>query len=131
MTDPDQPGEALDDEVIEGFDEYPPDEPLGLDDDSGESLAEREARTEPDLWEERRPSDEDDEEPDVELVADDAGTADEEDELVAEGVPTGREIGPLAPDDEFSGDETTRDVATERAPTPAEEAAVHLDDDEP
>jgi hypothetical protein len=128
MTDPDQPGEALDDEVIEGFDEYPPDEPLGLDDDSGESLAEREARTEPDVWEERRPSDEDDEEPEVELV-EDAGLPDAEDELVGEGVPTDREIGPLAPDDEFSGDETTRDVATEHVAPPAEEAAVHLDDE--
>lgn len=128
MTDPDQPGEALDDEVIEGFDDYPPDQPLGLDDDSGESLAEREARTEPDVWEER-PVDDDEEEPEVELIADATGLSDEEDELVGEGVPTGREIGPLAPDDEFSGDETTRDVATEHVATPAEEAAVHLDDE--
>lgn len=128
MTDPDQPGEALDDEVIEGFDDYPPDQPLGLDDDSGESLAEREARTEPDVWEER-PVDDDEEEPEVELVADAAGLSDEEDELVGEGVPTGREIGPLAPDDEFSGDETSRDVATEHVAPPAEEAAIRLDDE--
>ena len=103
MTDPDQPGEALDDEVIEGFDEYPPDQALGLDDDE--------------------------EEPEVELVADAAGLSDEEDELVGEGVPTGREIGPLAPDDEFSGDETSRDVATEHVAPPAEEAAIRLDDE--
>jgi hypothetical protein len=132
MTDPDQPGEDFDEELLEGGGDYPPDRPLGLDDDDEvDSVAEREARTEPDVWEERRPSDEDedDEEPEVELVGDDAGLPDEEDELVGEGVPTGSEIGPLAPDDEFSGDETTRDVATELVPPPAEETAIHLDDE--
>jgi hypothetical protein len=130
MTDPDQPGEDFDEELLEGGGDYPPDRPLGLDDDDEvDSVAEREARTEPDVWEERRPSDEDDEEPEVELVGDDAGLPDEEDELVGEGVPTGNEIGPLAPDDEFSGDETTRDVATEHVAPPAEEVAIHLDDE--
>jgi hypothetical protein len=133
MTDPDQPGEDFDEELLEGGGDYPPDRPLGVDDDDEvESVAEREARTEPDVWEERRPSDEDDEddeEPEVELVGDDAGVPDEEDELVGEGVPTGSELGPLDPDDEFSGDETTRDVATELVPPPAEETAIHLDDE--
>jgi hypothetical protein len=132
MTDPDQPGEDFDEELLEGGGDYPPDRPLGLDDDDEvDSVAEREARTEPDVWEERRPSDEDedDEEPEVELVGDDAGLPDEEDELVGEGVPTGSEIGPLASDDEFSGDETTRDVATEHVAPPAEEVAIHLDDE--
>jgi hypothetical protein len=130
MTDPDQPGEDFDEELLEGGGDYPPDRPLGVDDDDEvDSVAEREARTEPDVWEERRPSDEDDEEPEVELVGDDAGLPDEEDELVGEGVPTGSELGPLDPDDEFSGDETTRDVATELVPPPAEETAIHLDDE--
>lgn len=48
----------------------------------------------------------------VALAGDDAGVPDEEKDLVA-----GRaraeddDHGPLAPDDEFSGDETTRDIA--------------------
>ena len=32
---------------------------------------------------------------------------------------------------EFSGDETTRDVATERVTPPAEDVAVHVDDEAP
>jgi hypothetical protein len=131
MTDPDQPGEDFDEELLEGGGDYPPDRPLGLDDDDADldSVAGREARTEPEVWEEGRPSDEDDEEPEVELVGDDAGVPDEEDELVGEGAPTGSELGPLDPDDEFSGDETTRDVATELVPPPAEETAIHVDDE--
>lgn len=35
--------------------------------------------------------------------------------------------GLLAPDDEFTGDETRRDVATERSPDPAEETAIHVE----
>jgi len=78
-------------------------------------------------------SGDDDEDAGVELVGDDAGVPDEEADLVGERVGTEEddERGPLAPDDEFSGDETTRDVATERVPPPAEDAAIHVDDEAP
>ncbi|HKA83380.1 MAG TPA: hypothetical protein VKD21_05940 [Acidimicrobiales bacterium] len=135
--DPDQTGEAFDDELL--ADEYPPDEPLGADDEGvteleelgGESFAERDERTEPEVWE--RPAGAEGQDPGVELVGDDAGVADDEADLVGERVGTeeGDEQGPLAPDDEFSGDETTRDVVTERVPPPAEDAAVHVDDEAP
>ena len=135
--DPDQTGEALDDELL--GDEYPPDEPLGADDEGvteleelgGESFAERDERTEPEVWE--RSAGDEASDPGVELVGDDAGVADDEADLVGERVGTELEDeeGPLAPDDEFSGDETTRDVATERVPPPAEDAAVHVDDEAP
>ena len=135
--DPDQTGEALDDELL--GDEYPPDEPLGADDEGvteleelgGESFAERDERTEPEVWE--RSAGEEGSDSGVELVGDDAGVADDEADLVGERVGTEPEDeeGPLAPDDEFSGDETTRDVATERVTPPAEDAAVHVDDEAP
>ena len=135
--DPDQSGEDFDDELL--GDEYPPDDPLAADDEGvtaleelgGESFAERDERTEPEVWE--RPGD--DEQPDtvVELVGDDAGVPDDEKDLVGERVGTEQDDarGPLAPDDEFSGDETTRDVATERVTPPAEDSAVHIDDEPP
>jgi hypothetical protein len=135
--DPDQSGEDFDDELL--GDEYPPDNPLAVDDEGvtaleelgGESFAERDERTEPEVWE--PPGD--DEQPDtvVELVGDDAGVPDDEKDLVGERVGTEQDDarGPLAPDDEFSGDETTRDVATERVTPPAEDAAVHIDDEAP
>ncbi|HEY6415253.1 MAG TPA: hypothetical protein VIX41_03410 [Acidimicrobiales bacterium] len=135
--DPDQTGEDFDDELLAG--EFPPDDPLAVDDEGvteleelgGESFAEREERTEPEVWE--RSGDDDEGDAVVELVGDDAGVPDEEADLVGERVGTERddERGPLAPDDEFSGDETTRDVATERVPPPAEDAAIHVDDEAP
>ena len=135
--DPDQTGEALDDELL--GDEYPPDEPLGADDEGvteleelgGESFAERDERTEPAVGE--RPAGDEGSDAGVELVGDDAGVADDEPDLVGERVGTELEAeeAPLAPDDEFSGDETTRDVATERVTPPAEDAAVHVDDEAP
>jgi hypothetical protein len=137
MTDPDQPGEDFDDELLEG--EFPPEEPLGAEDEGvtgieqlgGESFAEREERTEPEPWE-RRPGDgEAAREEGVELVGDDAGVPDEEKDLVAERASNDDDHGPLAPDDELSGDETTRDIAPERDPHPAEEAAVEVDEEEP
>jgi hypothetical protein len=101
MSDPDQPGERLDDELLP--DEYPPD-PDG-----------------------ERPAD-----PEVELLGDeDVGAVSDEDRLVARAVgDDDRRVGPLAEDDEFTGDETTRDVATERVPPPMEEVAVHVEYDE-
>jgi hypothetical protein len=92
MTDPDQPGEELDEAVGEGA------EALG--------------------------------DPGVELVGDeDVGAVDDEAELVGRVASTDPDVGPLAPDDEFTGDETTRDIFTEQVPAPAEEAAVHIADE--
>jgi hypothetical protein len=135
--DPDQSGEDFDDELL--ADEFPPDDPLAADDEGvtgveqlgGESFAERDERTEPEVWE--RPGDDAPPDPVVELVGDDAGVPDDEKDLVGEraGSEQDDERGPLAPDDEFSGDETTRDVATERVTAPAEDAAVHVDDEAP
>lgn len=135
MSDPDQPGEDFDDELLAG--EFPPDEPLAVEDEGvteleelgGESFEERDARTRPEAWERDEAADEDDDDVEgIELVGDDAGLPDEEDELVGEAVDDGG-AGPLAPDDEFTGDETTRDVASERAPDAAEDAAVHIEDE--
>jgi hypothetical protein len=140
MSDPDQPGEDFDDELLAG--DYPPDEPLGVEEDGvteleelgGESFAERDERTQPEEWEladETGPGPAtgvdliDD---DVELGEDDAGESRDEG-LVGEPVGGLEDLGPLAPDDEFSGDETTRDVVTERTPPPAEVAAVHIEDE--
>jgi hypothetical protein len=110
MTDSDQPGEELDEAV--GAD-FPPDRPPRLDDDGG---------TEPEVWEADTPDAEG-----VELVGDpDVGTVDDEAQLVGEAVDDGAETGPLAPDDEFTGDETTRDIQPERVARPAEEAAIHI-----
>jgi hypothetical protein len=112
MTDTDQPGEELDEAV--GAD-FPPDRPPRLDDDGG---------TEPEVWE-AGPVDDDG----VELIGDpDVGAVDEEAELVGLAVEE-RDTGPLAPDDEFTGDETTRDIQPERVARPAEEAAVHIEEE--
>ena len=117
MSDPDQPGEELDEAV--GDEEFPPTRPPQLDDDGG---------TEPEVWEREGTTDAEG----VELAGDpDVGVPDDEAELVGTSVDDGRDTGPLAPDDEFSGDETTRDVATEGAPTPAEDDAVHIEDEPP
>jgi hypothetical protein len=142
MVDPDQPAEDLDDDKIGG--EFPPDRPMAVEDEGvtgveqlgGESFAERDERSEPEIWEQPRadggvsrgP------EPGVELAGDEeVGVGDDEATMVARaaGDPAAREAGSLAPDDEFTGDETRRNVATERAASPAEEAAVHVDDGAP
>jgi hypothetical protein len=111
MSDPDQPGEDFDSDVV-GVDN-PPDESLGVDELAGRSRSD-EARREPEVWERPDPSDADDRV----VVLDD------------EGAPTGDvDVGPLAPDDLFTGDETTRDYPGERVPPPAEDAAIHIDED--
>jgi hypothetical protein len=113
MTDPDQPGEELDESV---GDDFPPDRPPRLDDDGG---------TEPEAWE-ADPADDGG----VELAGDpDIGAVDDEPELVGGATGDESDTGPLGPDDEFAGDETTRDVVTERQPTAAEDAAVHIEDE--
>ncbi len=113
-SDPDQPGEELDESV---GDEYPPDRAPRLDDTGGYV---------PEVWE-------DDEAPvddEVELAGDaDVGAVDDESELVGVDVLDDK-TGPLDPSDEFSGDETTRDYPTEREPRPAEETALHVEDDD-
>lgn len=131
MSDIDQPGEDFDESKLGG--DYPPDRPLAADDQGvtgveqlgGESVAEREDRTEPEAWEEGAPGGGTG---GVELVGEhDVGAPDEEKDLVAEQAESSAaRHGPLAEDDEFSGDETTRDVATEHTTPPAEEQAVHL-----
>ena len=137
MVDPDQRGEDFDDELL--ADEFPPDEPLAVEDEGvtgveqlgGESVAERDERTEPEVWE--RQADDTGADAGTELNADDAGVPDTEKDLVGERADSDADDdqGPLAPDDDFSGDETTRDVATERVSPPAEDAAVHVDDEAP
>ncbi|MDD9371433.1 MAG: hypothetical protein PV358_15035 [Acidimicrobiales bacterium] len=113
MTDPDQRGEELDESV--GAD-FPPDRPPRLDDDGG---------TEPEVWEEGAADRED-----IELVGDpDVGAIDDEAELVGLAVERGRDTGALDPDDEFTGDETTRDFQPERVARPAEEQALHIEEE--
>ena len=134
MSDTDQPGEDLDDAKLSG--EYPPDRPLAVDDQGvtgveqlgGESFADRDDRTEPEVWE--RPAGASGDQGGVELVGEhDVGEPDDEKDLVGElADPADRVLGPLAEDDEVSGDETTRDVATERVTPPAEDEAVHIDE---
>ena len=128
--DPDQPGEELD-ESTEDI-EYPPDRPLGstdwgttaLEEESGEDFYHRDKRTEPEVWEQRPASPDDP----IELVGD-AGELDVEEELVADAYEEDADIGPLAPDDEVSGDPTTRDTVDDRVPPSAEESAIHVDDE--
>lgn len=138
MVDPDQPAEDLDDDKLGG--EFPPERPMGAEDEGvtgveqlgGESLAERDERTEPELWERPRAAGETD--PGVELAGDEeVGQVDDESTMVARSAEDtdARDAGALASDDEFTGDETTRNVATERSTPPAEEAAVHVDDAAP
>ena len=137
MVDPDQSGEDFDDELL--ADEFPPDEPLAVEDEGitgveqlgGESVAERDERTEPEVWE--RQAGDTGADAGTELSADAAGVPDTEKDLVGERADSDADDdqGPLAPDDDFSGDETTRDVATERVSPPAEDAAVHVDDEAP
>ncbi|HEX8804005.1 MAG TPA: hypothetical protein VF743_07420 [Acidimicrobiales bacterium] len=131
-TDPDQPGEAFDDDLLDGQ-EFPPDRPLAVDkpgvteqeERAGETVEERDRHTEPEVWE--RPLQADTPPPvleDLDDPAGDAPTVDDEKDLVAPPVPQD-DVGPLADGDAFTGDETTRDVANELVPPPAEEAAVH------
>jgi hypothetical protein len=132
MTDPDQEtAEALDEDQL--ADEFPPEVPLAADDMGvtgleqlgGESVADRDARTEPEVWtrtprpDERAPTLQGDAEP---------GAVDDEKDLVAPPVP---QDDRLDPDGSPSSPESDRGFAAERAPDAAEEAAVRLDDEAP
>jgi hypothetical protein len=126
--------EGLDDDELSG--EYPPDRPLGVDDEGvtgleqlgGESVSERDDRTEPEVWE-RQTAPASETGPQLEGEPE-PGTVDDEKDLVAPPFPE-EDPGALDADDDFAGDETTRDVATERSPEAAEDAAVRIDDDAP
>jgi len=112
MSDSDQPGEDFDTDIVGA--EYPPDESLGVDELAGRPRSER-ARLEPEVWERPDRSD-----------ADDRTVV-----LNEDGAPVGEDdFGPLADDDQFTGDETTRDYPGEQLPPAAEEVAVHRDEDE-
>ena len=121
--------ESLDDDKLGG--EYPPEEPLGVDEYGttaaeerwDEPIAERVAREEPDP---EVPEDEG-----TELVAPDAGAGtDTEAQTVADADRPDPDVGTISVDDPVSDDPDLRDVASERSgPPPAEEAAIHLDDE--
>ena len=133
MSDDANHSELLDDDVLP--DEYPPERPLGVEDPGvtadhgaiGDSLAERVAREEPDVV--PVPSSDDGAvgtlvEPDLGLVTD------VEADLVASAIE--EDLGALGVGDPTAGDETLRDVATERVDgRSAEELAIHLTDDPP
>ena|SRR5688500_3183003 len=105
----DDVSEQLDDEVLGG--DYPPDRYIDPDAEPGYPRSEV---SDPD-------------EPAVQLIA--QHDPDYDEDLEAEAV-VDDDYGALADDDEFTGDETTRDVATERVPRPAEEAALHIVDED-
>ncbi|MDQ3385040.1 MAG: hypothetical protein M3503_03355 [Actinomycetota bacterium] len=133
MSDDANLSELLDDDKLP--DEYPPERPLGVEDPGvtadhgaiGDSLAERVAREEPDVLHE--PSSDDGAL--GHLVEPDLGMApDAEADLVASAVDS--EVGALADGDLVTGDETLRDVATERVDDrSAEELALHLTEEPP
>ncbi|HEY8547958.1 MAG TPA: hypothetical protein VIL36_23025 [Acidimicrobiales bacterium] len=108
----DDVSEQLDDEVL-GDGDFPPDRYVDPDEGAGAPA--------PDVAET------DDQGARVHLVDD--GPLDDEGESVADAY-VEDDVGALDPDDEFSGDETTRDVATEHVPPPAEEVALHVVDED-
>jgi hypothetical protein len=133
-ADGDQPGQELDESVSA---EFPPDRPLGVydaeatgvEDPDGEPEESDEPlgdELEPEAWEAPGAAGT----PPVLEGDADVDAVDVEKDLVA---PPGEasDIGALSADDEFAGDETTRDYATERVPAPAEEAAVRTTEDVP
>jgi hypothetical protein len=127
-VDPDQPGEELDESS--GWAEYPPDEPVGLDEVLGEEGDEDSGGDVPlDVLDVEVEDDVDD------INVEDPADGLLGDELEPEEAPGGSgevasgsdEPGQLAEDDEFTGDETVRDYATEHVPPPAEEDALHVE----
>ncbi|CAN5638683.1 hypothetical protein BH20ACT1_BH20ACT1_02220 [soil metagenome] len=127
--------ELLDDDKLPA--EYPPDEPLGVDEEeltvrgqqTDEPLEERLQREEPEVSANDRQVDE----PVGPLVAPEGEEGlDLTKESVASAVEGDPDQGYLDADDIASGDTTTRDVATERVELrSAEEEAMHLTDDPP
>lgn len=124
-------GEGLDDDKLGGA--YPPEQPLGADaygttaaeERTGEPLTERVSREEPEPEPVNAP-----EEDSARLVAPDEGVHTDVDSEAVARADTGGP-GPLSDDDPLAGDPDTRDVATElEGPAPAEEAAVHVSDED-
>ena len=133
-ADADQSGQELDETVAADF---PPDRPLGVydaeatgvEDPDGEPEESDEVlgdELEPEAWEARGGAAA---APVLEGDAD-VDAVDDEKDLVA---PPGEmaDVGPLSDEDNFTGDETTRDYATEQVPPPAEEAAIRITEDVP
>ena len=126
----DDRSEAVDADKLS--DEYPPDELLGSDDYGitgaeqryDEPLDERVRREQPEATEADGADGRS--ERVVQPVYEDG--PDEEADLVAEAVED-PDVRDRPPDDDVTGDETTRDVATERVPPPAEEVALHVEDE--
>lgn len=122
MADEQRKAEALDDDHI--GEEYPPDEPLGVEDygTTGaeqripEPLDERVLRDEPDVLPGEQPLV-------VPTVDEDEARLDTEKDLVAEAAVHDVDT-PEDPSGE-TGDRTA--TAADRAPAPAEEAAMHLE----
>jgi hypothetical protein len=133
MTDDQQRGEELDEALP---DDFPPDEPVAADDVGttgveqlgGESFEERDRRTRPERGPRPRDGDGEHAEPAVETGV--RPTDDEEEVLLpVDEARRADDSGRLAEDDEVSGDETARDVATERVTPPAEESAVRVENE--
>ncbi len=134
MSDDGNLSELLDDDKLPA--EYPPDEPLGVDEaeltargeQTDEPLAERILREEPEVPLGVGPDQ-------YEVGPLVAPGGDEGLDLTAESVASeagGADPGALDVDDIVGGDPTTRDVATERVePRSAEEEAMHLTEDPP
>lgn len=112
-------------------DEYPPDAPLASEDYGvtgaeqryDEPLDERIRREQPD-----DPSSDVADERTRQVQPIDQGEPDEDEDLVADVVED-PDVRDRSPGDEIAGDETTRDVATERVPPPAEEVAIHVEEE--
>jgi hypothetical protein len=139
----DQPGEELD-EALPG--DFPPDEPSAVEDIGttgveqlgGESFDDRDRRTLPDFGEPgAREAEADGEWQRTEVEAGalptDGDVGDvllpvDETRVAGEGGDIDVEApGALSDEDQVTGDETARDVATERVTPPAEEAAIHIE----
>ncbi|MEY2452602.1 MAG: hypothetical protein QOD92_2176 [Acidimicrobiaceae bacterium] len=127
VDDPQDEAEALDDDELTGGREYPPERPLAVE-DYGTTAAEERVpepldefvkREEADRLRPQRP------EPPRLIDPETIEGLEDESDLVAVGVDP-LDV-PLSEDDEFTGDESERDFATElEAPLPAEEAAIHI-----
>lgn len=134
MTDDPNLSELLDDDKLP--EEYPPEQPLGVDDAGvtadhgaiGDSLEQRVAREQPEVV----PQPSADDGAVTHLVAPDEGTAPDLEKDVVATTTDDDETGALEANDIAGGTDTDRDVATERIDDrSAEELAVHATDDPP
>lgn len=126
----DDRSEALDADKLS--DEYPPDEPFASEDYGVTGAEQRhdeplEEQLRREVPERSGPTDERRSRRVVQPIAE--GVPDEEKDLVADAVED-PDVLDRAPDDELTGDETTRDIAPERVSPPAEETALHIEGEE-